>query len=200
MANPNPAYFVIGGSLSQEWLQASAYTCDEQHPPLTVLRETDHVGKELVYFNSWDGHHMTVHLVREEFEVCPPMFYVLAVRPDGAPPNMVMSAFTSGEFAPGTVVSVEDAKASGVDSTRQVAAIQWGYGDPKLHQIFVHPDWRRRRIALAMIGAADVVNMAGNFSGDRVLYGGDVTTDGGETLRAAWSKSPRVMTRQGVVS
>lgn len=200
MVELNPAYFVIGQQLTDKWRAVNAYTCDDKHPPMTVLHGEHTPETEAVYFGALDEQgNLVVTLQRQEFHTCPDMWYVLTERPNGTPPNLSLLAFATNEYPKGTIVTPQQAEQHGITPQQQIAAIQWGYGDPKLHQIAVAPEWRRKRIALALIGTADVINMAGNYSGDTVLYGGDVTTSGGETLRQAWSKSPRVMPRQGEI-
>ena len=200
MVELNPAFFVIGQQVTNKWRTVQAYTCDDSHPPMTVLHGEHVFDNERVYCSTIDNDgHLVVHLQRQEFSKCPPLWYVLHEKPNGAPPNIALLAFATYDYPQGTIVTVEEAEQKGIQPVQQVAAIQWGYGDPKLHQIAVHPNWRRQRIALALIGTADVTNMSGNYSGDKVIYGGDVTTQGGETLRQAWNKSPRVMPRQGEI-
>lgn len=142
---------------------------------------------------------LVVHLDREEFSAVPPLWYVINENPNGTPPNIALLAFATQEKPAGTIITPQQAQQLDINPQKQIAAIQWGYKDPRIHQIAVHPDWRRKRIALALIATADTVNMAGNYSGDTMLYGGDVTTQGGEKLRDAWKNSPRVTPRQGEI-
>jgi len=201
MADLNPAYFVILDRINDEWFRVVAQTCDEVYGPMTVIHSTEVPAGQPVYSSDIDDKgRLVISFHRDEFSLRPKLWFVINVRPNGSPPNIALQAFASDHFPEGTVVFPEDAIQAGVASSEQVAAVQWRMGDPKLHQVFVHPSWRRRRIALLMIGAADVVNMSGSYSGDRVIYGGDVTTDGGENLRHAWSRSPRVVPRSGTVS
>lgn len=200
MVQLDPAYFVIGKQETDKWRTVNAYTCNDKHPPLTVLHGEHTPETEPVYHSTVDKHgHLVVHLQRQEFQTTPPLWYVLHENPNGLPPNLSLLAFATPEFPQGTIITPQEAQQHGIQPTQQIAAIQWGYKNPKLHQIAVSPQWRRRRIALALIGTADVVNMSGNYSGDTVIYGGDVTTSGGETLRQAWAKSPRVTPRQGEI-
>ena len=167
---------------------------------MTVLHGDHKITGEKAYCSTVNNNgDLVVHLQRQEFEKCPPLWFVIHENPHGAPPSLALLAFSANEIPAGTVLTTQQAEQHGIKPQDQIAAIQWGYGDPKLHQIAVHPDWRRQHIALALIGAADVVNMSGNYSGDKVIYGGDVTTQGGETLREAWHKSPRVTQRQGSI-
>lgn len=201
MAELNPAYFVILDRMNDKWCRVVAQTCDETYGPMTVLHGINVPEGEPVYSSDTDNEgRLVVSFHRGEFASRPKLWFVMSERENGSPPNIALQAFASDHFPEGTVVFPDEAIRAGVASSEQVAAVQWGMGDPKLHQIFVHPSWRRKRISLLMIGAADVVNMSGSYSGDRVIYGGDVTTDGGENLRQAWSRSPRVMPRSGTVS
>ena len=136
----------------------------------------------------------------DEWPNCPPMWYAFAIIDNGVPPNITAYGFITDDFEPGRVVSAREAADSGVSPHSRIAAIQWGYKDPKIFQIYVHDDWRRRRIAGAMIGVADMINLAGNFSPGVLVYGGDITTKDGDHILEAWSKSPRAMQKQGGIS
>lgn len=197
-----PVFFRKRGVLANGWDDVVAITADGSgNDPMSVHSSDARPGEEIAYECSVgaDGR-AVVHLRRGEYAAVPDLWYVMIVRPGGNPPNICLVAFACGSFPKGTVVDVSDRDAlAGIDPKTQVAAIQWGYGDPKIHQVFVHPDHRRKYISVALIGAADIVNMCFGKSGERAIYGGDVTTDGGEHLRRAWSMSPRVIPRQGIV-
>ncbi len=197
-----PVFFWKRGVLHNGWDDVVAITSEGSgHDPMTIHTSEEQPNGEVAYECSTDDDgRIVVHLRRAEFAQVPDLWYVMMGRPEGNPPNICLIAFASPTFPKGTVVDVNDGEAlKGVDPRSQVAAIQWGYSDPKIHQVFVHPDHRRKRISVAMIGAADIVNMCFGKTGGRAIYGGDVTTDGGEHLREAWALSPRLMPRQGVV-
>lgn len=201
-AELKPVFFRKRGVLANGWDDVVAITAEGSGNEPTSMHASEVLPhEEVAYECSVDRNgRVVVHLRRGEYERVPDLWYTMVVRPNGNPPNVCLIAFACGSFPKGTVVDVNDRDAlSAVDPKSQVAAIQWGYGDPKIHQVFVHPDHRRRGISVAMIGAADIVNMCFGKNGGRAIYGGDVTTDGGEHLRRAWSLSPRVMPRQGVV-
>lgn len=198
MPDLKPVYFWYGGKLNDRWQDYTALTIDGAHHPMEICRDEVRPEGEVVYFGSLDATgRFVIHLERAEYAVVPPVWFVLQEHPEAQPPHVILRAFACSTFPVGTVVDAADAIAAGVQVNSQIAAIQWGHGDPNLQQVFVHPEWRRRHLALAMIGAADLVNMCRGFSGGRALYGGDVTTAGGEHLREAWSSSPRVSERIG---
>lgn len=205
MAQFKPHFYVVGKSFSR-WQEILSFEINEEFKSGEVLTEHQYfkrlngIRPRLMYMitDAGDGTPQIV-LTSDEWSVCPPMWYAYLIRENGLPPNISVMAFTTEHFSPGSLVYITEAALSGVKPVEQAGAIQWGYGDPKIHQIFVHPSWRRRRIAGALIAAADLINLSGRFSPEQLLYGGDVTTNGGEHLRDAWGQSPRVMQRQGSV-
>ena len=78
----------------------------------------------------------------------------------------------------------------GLDVNERACAINWGFGDPHIYQVYVAERYRRRRTSIKLINVADVVNVAGNWGG--FIYGGDQVTALGSQLRDSWTNSTRV--------
>jgi hypothetical protein len=183
-----------------DWHEVVGYECNELYSAKSVFDSNFDHSQNLttVYSSFFEDGFVKVDFVRNDFDKCPNLWFAYNIRANMEPENIVLLAFNNDVFPTNSYVPAADAQSFGVNPKEQIGSIQWGLGDPKLHQIFVHPQWRRKRVSTALIGA-DVFNMAGRFSRENVLYGGDVTTDGGEELRKLWSKSPRVIKREGKI-
>lgn len=207
MTEFKPHFYVVCKPFSK-WNEILSFEINECFSAGEVLEEREYykrlrdndIRPRLMYMLTNDGDDRpTITLCAKELNSCPSLWYAYLVRENGNPPNISVMAFTTEHFPPGSLVYATEAAKAGVSPSQQVGAVQWGYKDPKMHQIFVHPQWRRQHISSALIGAADLVNLAGSFSPGVLLYGGDVTTNGGEHLRSSWGNSSRVMPRQGSV-
>lgn len=199
-------HFYVTGEQFGDWTEVLSYEINDNFfsgevlPPHEYYPRIGNIKPRLMYMLTNNSGIPHISFNSEEWATCPPLWFAYIVSEYGIPPNISVMAFATPDFDSGQVVTANEAAQKGIAASQQIAAIQWGYKDPKMHQIFVHPDWRRRRISAAMIGAADLINLAGNFSPGTLLYGGDVTTAGGEHLRNAWGTSPRVIQRQGTIS
>ena len=117
------------------------------------------------------------------------------------PPHLALLAYADGRFPWGTVLTEAQAKLRGIDTDylrdSHVAMMSWRKGDPIAQRIYTHPDWRRKRIMVAVFGVADLVNACGGYSPGKLLYGGEITTEDGERIREAFEGSARIVPRIG---
>lgn len=83
--------------------------------------------------------------------------------PDGesTPRALVLVAFTGLGVEPGTVLDVAaQRQVEGLASSDQLGAIRWYPDTGEIDQVYVAPDWRRRSIAAALMGACATYNLA----------------------------------------
>lgn len=151
-----------------------------------------------------DNGRLIAHYHREEifgsFEDTIKLWFVLFDGSHLNPPHLALLSYADGRFPMGTVLTEDqfaDANLGKDDLVSFVAKITWRKGDPIVQQIYTHPDWRRKRIMLAMFGVADLVNSCGGYSPGKLLYGGEVTTEDGERMREAFDGSSRIVPRIG---
>jgi len=151
-----------------------------------------------------DDGRLVAHYHREEvfgpYENMTKLWFALFDGEHLNPPHLALLAYADGRFPTGTVLTEQQFADAGVgrdDLSQFVAKLTWRKGDPIVQQIYTHPDWRRRRIMIAMFGVADLVNSCGGYSPGKLLYGGEVTTEDGERIREAFDGSSRIVPRIG---
>lgn len=146
-----------------------------------------------------DSGHQIVHLVSDDFLKSKPLWYVLIDAHDQLPHMRTLMAFDTDDFPDGTVVPFSDINQSKVSPQACVGYIRWFVDDSRMQQIYVHPDWRRKRISIRLISVADLFIVSDNQWNGSFLNGGDITTEQGEMLRSAWSSSTRLIPKIGSV-
>ena len=135
-----------------------------------------------------------VHAVEAALPDVPLLWYVELPEPAAAPPATTLVAFSDARFPEGTVLTADEARAAGVSSGQQAAALRWWTGSGLAHQIYVAPRHRRRGLALKLSMAAYGVQ---RVRGLPRLHGDGRRTDDGEAWAgglpawAAWRLAPR---------
>jgi GNAT superfamily N-acetyltransferase len=124
----------------------------------------------------------------------PLLWYVQHVEAAATPPATTLIAFSDARHPEGTVLSGEEALASGVTGEHQVAACRWWTGSGLVHQIYVAPEHRRRGVAGKLAHAA--YGLQGARGGPSLHGDGRRTDDGEAWTRAlpgygAWRVAPR---------
>lgn len=192
--------------LSDKWAEVHAFSTEEFERPSIIVSEDKPTRAQSVWHSSVDNDgNLVVHFDDdEEMANVPPLWFVVkeADRPHPHGPDIPM-IFVYGlygdDFPPGTVVMERDLiKKEFTGRSQRVGFVQWFRADSKLQQIYVEPQWRRRRITLALFGVADLVIVSANYG--PFLHGGEITTEDGEKLRQAWSGSRRVDERKGIAN
>lgn len=143
---------------------------------------------------------MVVSLVSDDFVGCESLWYVFL---DGAlltPPLRSVIAFADQRYPNGTVLNPEDISDKNISLNKSAGFVRWIAPDSRIQQIFVAPEHRRKRISTQIISVADLLIVSDPDWNGHFLNGGDITTQDGETLRAAWSNSVRVTPRIGSVT
>ncbi len=84
------------------------------------------------------------------------LWYVEESEQGADPPATNLLAFATPEWPDGSIVSIDDADARGVDLREQVGALRWWTETGQVHQVYVAAHMRRRRIGskLTLTGAA----------------------------------------------
>ena len=176
--------------LSADWFEVYSYTSDEcAHPSLTRSpnNPTNH--------EPWSGssvdanNHLVVSIYSDHLPNAPAMWYLLVREYRGLMPTQSLLGFASDDYPDGTVIESNEFKRKEFKFSDSICAIKWGFGDPRIWQLFVHDDYRRRRVSTKLINVADLVNIAGNWGG--FIYGGDQVTELGKKLGESWSTSKR---------
>lgn len=178
--------------LTSNWFEVYAFDTDEREKPTTVIggvKPSTHL--HTAYTDVDKNGRLRLHLHKEEFPNAPNFWYVLIREYNGITKTQSLAAFADERFEDGIVIEADYAQKIGVDLSSRAAAIRWGFGDPKVEQIYVAEEYRRIRSSIKLIAAADMTNMAGNWGG--YLYGGDQLTAMGETLASSWSGSSRLL-------
>jgi hypothetical protein len=149
---------------------------------------------------------LVVRYYREEVfgpvENVPKLWFILVDGGPIGPGTMTMFGFADDTYPWGTVVELEEALKV-LDKkymSTWAGMIIWGKGDPFLQQIITAENWRRKRIAVMMMGVCDVVNACYGLSPGKVLHGGEITTEDGEKLRNIYpGATSRIRPRIGSV-
>jgi len=124
----------------------------------------------------------------------PLLWYVELPEPEAAPGAATLVAFSDPRYAGGTVLTAGEARAAGVAGQQQVAAFRWWTDSGLVHQIYVSPEHRRKRVMLTLAHAAFAVQ---GMRGGPPLHGDGRRTDDGEAFAralpsyGAWRAAPR---------
>jgi hypothetical protein len=153
-----------------------------------------------------ESNHLVVRYYREEvfgsIDEVPKLWFLLIDGGPYGPGTMTMFGFADNKYPWGTVIEYEEVAEVFEKQyfSTWAGMIVWGKGDPFLQQITTAENWRRRRIAVMMMGVCDVVNACYGLSPGRVLHGGAITTEDGEKLRNIYPGSTsRIQPRVGSV-
>lgn len=175
---------------------------DDSHEKPSIVRNEKSPHHSYCHsFNSIDdAGRCVVHLVSDDFIGSADIWYVYIDAVESVPPSRMVMAFADGKYPNGTVLTFRDAVDESVNPQDHVGFIRWFVGDSRIQQIFVSEDHRRKRISTKLFSVADLLIVADKNWNSIFLNGGDITTDDGELLRSAWSKSTRVTPRTGSVT
>jgi hypothetical protein len=179
---------------SEESTRDGGLTKDEQPPTEDVYGRCE-IGS--------DGR-LIAHYHREEifgsFDDMTKLWFALFDGGHLNPPHLALLGYADGRFPTGTVLTEDQFAEVGLnkeDLMSFVAKITWRKGDPIVQQIYTHPEWRRKRVMIAMFGVADLMNSCGQYSPGKLIYGGEITTEDGEKMREAFDGSSRIVPRIG---
>lgn len=192
MAKFETLWFWQKSRLTSEWFEVYSYTTDEHPHPYLSRSPNPPTSARCWSSTSIDSlGNLIVHLPSDHLPDAPRMWYLL--HRDYKLPLLSQSliAFDTDHHQDGTVIEMESFNKLGISPDLRVAAIKWGFGDPKLLQLYVRDDYRRRRVSTKLINVADITNVAGNWGG--FIYGGDQVTALGAKLAEAWADTSRLM-------
>ena len=188
-------WFWKGLPLNDKWFNVSNYHSDAYEKPSTISSDTKPDDETLVSSVSLDEHgNLLIDMRDEQFALCPDIWFVLE-ETEYPTPMVTLHGLKSDIFKKGTVIKVKDIRGFGIRQDEYVGFIKWFKQDSRIQQIFVAENHRRQRVSTTLIGAADILIVAGEYG--TYLNGGDVTTSDGEKLRQAWTNSPRVIPKIG---
>lgn len=191
-------WFWKGPPLDGKWFNVANYHSDAHSKPSTIFTDTKPDDETIVSSVSLDEHgNLKISLDDEQFASCPDIWFVLE-ETEYPTPMVTLHGLKSDIFPKGTVIKVKDIRGFGIRQDEYVGFIKWFRQDSRIQQIFVDDNHRRQRVSTTLIGAADIVIIAGEYG--TYLNGGDVTTNDGEKLRQAWDHSSRVIPKVGSVT
>ena len=116
----------------------------------------------------------------------PQLWFAELAEPRATPPAVTVVAFSGHDVAPASVLRNEHLRELGVTSADQVGAIRWYPVTGEVDQVYVAPDWRRRRVASTLAAVAGILNEVGGLPR---LWGDGQRTELGEQWRrtATWA-------------
>lgn len=189
MAKFATLWFWNKGRLNDKWREIYSFTTN-QHPKPSLI-ESDTCPCDQPSFTSTylDNGQLRVRISNEHLPNTPSLWYLHVTTERSHLPTQTLSGFATDHFPDGTVASVEQVRELGLTPKNCISAIQWGLYDPKLYQIYVHEEFRRKRIGTKMINACDILHVASGRGG--FIYGGDQVTELGKKYGEAWIGSTR---------
>ena len=188
-------WFWRGIRLSAEWFKVESYATPEYPHPTLVVRNNKPTFAEPFSWSSVDANNrLVIGLDHSHLTQTPALWHVLLREYRRLIPTQTLVSFASDEFPDGTVLEMNEFERRGLSFDGRVAAIRWGFGDPKIEQLYVDQNFRRMRIATKIINCADLVNVAGGWGG--FIYGGDQVTELGEEIASSWSHSSRLLAKE----
>lgn len=194
-------WYQTGRPLGNGWRHAEAFNTDE-HPHPTLIHDENRRASNGPAFSRLDlddAHKPRIWIDSAHIPDAPELWYLL-IPEQRLHPTQSLCGFADRRHPPGRLVTIAEARPhlrAGTLTLRDAAtSIRWGVDPPEIEQIYVHPAWRRRGLAIKIINAADIVAIA---TGQGFLTGGTHTTSDGEHLRHAWSTSTRVQPREGTM-
>lgn len=193
-------WFWNAGPLDENWHKVESFSTGE-HPHPSTVHQPDRPSDFPAF--SWSGldddGNLRVGHVTDHLPDAPPLWWVLRHDPHPLGDTVSLIGFADAAFPDGTVLTVRQALDLGVGaSSPQACAVRWGKGDPKIEQIYVAPEFRRRRVSIKVVHVADILNEASGWGG--YIYGGTELTPDGEKLAEAWKHSVRLHPQTGTHS
>jgi GNAT superfamily N-acetyltransferase len=188
-------WFWKGARLSAEWFKVESYGTNEHPHPTLVVGLHKPTSAEPFSWSSLDANNrLVVGLDHSHLPNTPALWHVLVREYQRDVPSQSLISFVSEDFPDGTVIEFDEFKRRGFSFGDRVSAIRWGFGDPKIEQLYVDEKFRRMRIGTKVINCADLINVAGGWGG--FIYGGDQVTQMGEQIASSWTGSARLVKKE----
>lgn len=176
------------GPLNDQWRAIYSFASDAYTKPSLI--SNDVLPDEEPFSSTYiDAGHLRLYITHEHLPNTPALWYVLVEQRGGHLPTLTLAAFDTDHFPDGTVIPASEMKATDIHPRDRVAAINWGMDDPKLLQLYVSGNHRRKRIGTKLINACDILQVARGVGG--FIYGGDQVTELGKQYGDAWLGSTR---------
>lgn len=169
MDRPGAALYVRRGRLPSGWWEVRAFASDEVEDG--SIREGDE--PDIPW--GWSVEEAPAPALARVgispglVEDPPPLWFVLVDEPRANPRAVNLVGYADEVVEPGTVIPRFTFPTLRVPNDHQVGAVRWYPATGRVHQIFVAPPWRRRRVASTLLIAADAVHQANGWAG--VLHG-----------------------------
>lgn len=178
--------------LDNQWWRVESFDTEE-HPKSSTIYGTERPSSAAPF--SWTSLDETGHLVvgidpRDHLPTTPALWWALVEDDNAIVPNVSLIAFADDRYSDGTVLTAAQLRAEIGTPPAQAGAIRWAKGEAKIEQIYTAPEFRRRRMSIKMVNAADILNEASGWGG--YLYGGEELTPDGQQLASAWTSSRRL--------
>ena len=126
---------------------------------------------------------MKIEIGPGEIPGAPNLWFVHVDEPKASPRATNIVGFATDHFPAGTLVTKYQFASAGVSNDDQVGAIRWYPTIATVHQVYVAPDWRRRKAGSALLYAADAVHQSLGWPG-RLRSDGRRTNLGEQFLAA----------------
>lgn len=166
---------------SHAYPDGTVVTLDE---PMAVAQIGDNAAIAAVFGDDGRVSHFEhqSHLVPD----APPLWWVEVPETTERPPATNLMAFTGHGRAEGSLVHHADFPDLGVPNEAQVGAVRWIPTTGRVDQLYVQPQWRRRGISSALVGAAGILATARDWPR---LWGDGQRTALGEAMKqgVSWS-------------
>lgn len=123
----------------------------------------------------------------------PPMWFAELPEEDTqARPTNVL-AFSGHDVEPGRLLSRDEMLATGASTSDQLGAIRIYPGTGRVDQIYVSPDWRRRKVGTALMFASGVLILARDLT---LMWGDGQRTAEGDRLNkgSVWGRRAAPLT------
>lgn len=171
--------------------QVSAWE-SEDHPDGAIVEAAgDDVDGALIWRSrASDAGILSIALGPDAVPGAPDLWFVKVDEPRATPPACNVVAFASDDFPPGTVITNYRFATAQVANDKQVGALRWYPRDGLVHQVYVAPDWRRRRVGSAVIYAASAIHQSHGWPGK--LHSDGRRTDLGDMFVAALRHPERI--------
>lgn len=188
-------WFWKGARFSAEWFEVESFTTDEYpHPSLICGIRKPSSAKPFSWSSIDQNNRLVIGLDHSHLTNSPALWHVLVREYSRMSKTQSLISFVSEEYEDGTVIELNEFNRRGFSFSDRVAAIRWGFGDPKIEQLYVDEKFRRKRIGTKIINCADLLNVAGGWGG--FIYGGDQLTKDGEKIAGSWRHSSRLLNKE----
>ncbi len=152
----------VGPDRTPQWY---AVVSSGRHPDgarveLPVAEALTAVGPDAVCTADYDDERRVraLRLGEHAAPKAPPLWFVEVRQSAAEPPAVSLAAFTGHHVAAGSLR--DDTGGTSATGADQVGAVRWYPATGEVDQIYVQPQWRRRSVASALIGAAAALSYA----------------------------------------